>query len=60
MVCLPLADLTRNWVNDKKKKKKKEKFKRNPKAAEKGISDLGSDLTESQSQGPFENPYLEI
>lgn len=30
------------------------------KAAEKGVTDLGSDLTKSWSQGPFENPYIEI
>lgn len=36
------------------------KNKRILKAAEKGVTDLGSDLTKSWSQGPFENPYIEI
>lgn len=39
---------------------KKKKYERILKAAEKGITDLGSDLTESWSQGPFKSPYLEI
>lgn len=48
------------WSHQEQREANNEKNERILKAAEKGITDLGSDLTESWSQGPFENPYLEI